>query len=41
MNKFIQLSVVSGQLSEDEGREGDSKSLVHAVLCSMGAWLYE
>ena len=41
MNKFIQLSVVSGQLSVDEGREGDCKLLVHAVLGGMGEWLYE
>ena len=40
MDKFIQLSVVSCQLSVDEGHEGDCKLLVHAVLCSMGAWSY-
>jgi len=38
MNKFIQLSVVRGQLSVDEGCEGDCKLLVHAVLCNRKAW---
>jgi len=36
MNKFIQLSDVSGQWSVDEGCERVSKLIVHAVLSSRG-----